>query len=99
MEQRPAPALASAAGAGAGAGASLLDLPDEILADVLQLAGLPAAWPARRACRRLRAAVEGRAWGGELRAAGAADAEGPPALERLAALVRAGRLGICALNA
>eukprot|EP00741_Cyanophora_paradoxa_P016435 tig00020912_g15870.t1 len=80
MEEEPdAPA--------ASAGASLLDLPEDVLQLILHLVGFASAWPARQTCRRIRHAVEGvRA--GELRAA----ADDPAALERLAALVRAGRL-------
>eukprot|EP00741_Cyanophora_paradoxa_P011763 tig00020563_g11367.t1 len=72
----------------AAAGASLLDLPDDILVHTLQLVGFASAWAARRACRRLRDAVERGVRAGELRAA----ADDPAALELLAALVRAGRV-------
>eukprot|EP00741_Cyanophora_paradoxa_P005187 tig00000852_g5027.t1 len=69
---------------------SLLDLPDDLLVSVLQFVGLAKSWTTRSTCRRIRDAVERCTWGGELRAAGAAD--DPAALERLAALVRDGRV-------
>eukprot|EP00741_Cyanophora_paradoxa_P011520 tig00020557_g11128.t1 len=75
-------------------GVSLLDLPEEILERILQLAGLSDAWPARRTCRRVRDAVDRASSSGrlapahELRAA----ADDPAVLEALAKLIRAGRV-------